>query len=155
MRFSTHQPPFSCGIDVPARSMDVCIVHHEGDMLLHRHRQAAPEPFLTAVAPSRARWGGAVACLVTWYGLAALGAAEGISCVRGHALSMQARHGGKATTDTIDAQQMAALLRGGLLPQAAVSPADLRAPRARCRRRPPLRRQRAALLAHGQPTPRQ
>jgi hypothetical protein len=31
---------------------------------------------------------------------------------------MQAIHGGKAQNDTIDAQKMAALLRGGRLPKA-------------------------------------
>jgi transposase len=68
--------------------------------------------------------------------------------VLGHALYMKAIHGGKAKHDTIDAQTLAALLRGGLLPQASVSPAALRAPRALLRRRTHLMRQRAALLAH-------
>ena len=45
----------------------------------------------------------------------------------GHALSMKAIHGGKATHDTIDSQEIAALLRGGMLPQAYVSPAEMRA----------------------------
>jgi transposase len=59
---------------------------------------------------------------------------------------MQAMHGGKAKNDTIDAQQLAALLRGGMLPQADVYPAELRATRALLRRRTHLMRQRAALL---------
>jgi hypothetical protein len=33
--------------------MYVCIVNRDGEVLLHRHLQAAPEPFLKAVAPSR------------------------------------------------------------------------------------------------------
>ena len=41
-----------------------------------------------------------------------------MSLVLGHALSMQAIHGGKAKNDTIDAQHIAVLLRGGMLPQA-------------------------------------
>jgi hypothetical protein len=109
--------------------MDVCIVHHEGALLLHRHMQAAPEPFLTAVAPYRDRLVVAVECLFPWYGLADLCAAEGLSFVLGHARSMQAMHSGTATNDTSDSQQIAALLRGGLLPQAAVSAAAMRAPR--------------------------
>src|SRR5262245_41685975 len=43
---------------------------------------------------------------------------------------------------------MAALLRGGMLPQASVSPAERRATRDLLRRRRPLMRQRAELLAH-------
>jgi transposase len=118
MRFYTHQHPFYCGIDLHARSMYVCIVSHEGAMLLHRHMQAAPEPFLKAVAPYRDRLVVAVECLFTWYWLADLWAAEGLSFVLGHALSMKAMHGGKAKNDKSDAQKIAALLRGGLLPQA-------------------------------------
>ena len=152
MRFYTNQHPFYCGIDWHARSMDVCIVHHEGDRLLHRHMKAAPEPCLQAVAPYRDRLVVAVACLFTWYWLADLCAAEGLSFVLGQALSRKAMHGGKAQNDQIDSQKIAALLRGGLLPPASVSPADMRAPRDRCRRRPHLLRQRAALLAHVQHT---
>ncbi|MGE3536836.1 MAG: hypothetical protein AB7N91_05270 [Candidatus Tectimicrobiota bacterium] len=43
---------------------------------------------------------------------------------------------------------MATVLRGGMLPHASVSPAARRATRALLRRRTPLRRKRAALLAH-------
>ena len=119
MRFYTHQHPFYCGIDLHARSMYVCIVNHEGEMLLHRNMKAAPEPFRKAVAPYRDRLVVAVACLFPWYGLADLCAAEGLSCVLGHALSMTAMHGGKAKNAKIDSQKIAALLRGGLLPQAS------------------------------------
>jgi transposase len=61
---------------------------------------------------------------------------------------MNAMHGGKAKHDTIDSQKLATLLRGGMLPQASVYPAAMRAPRDWLRRRTPLRRTRAALLAH-------
>jgi hypothetical protein len=40
--------------------------------------------------------------------------------VLGHARSRKAIHGGKATNDKLDAQNIAVLLRGGLLPQAYV-----------------------------------
>jgi len=86
MRFYTHQHPFYCGIDLHARSMYVCIVNHEGEILLHRNMQADPEPFLKAVAPYRDRLVVAVECIFTWYWLADLCAAEGISFVLGHAL---------------------------------------------------------------------
>ena len=129
MRFYTNQHPFYGGIDLHARSMYVCIVNHAGEILLHRNMQAAPEPFLTAVAPYRDRLVVAVECIFPWYWLADLCAAEGISCVLGHALSMKAIHGGTAKNDQIDSHKIAALLRGGLLPQASVSPAAMRATR--------------------------
>ena len=127
----------------------------DGDIVVHRTMHAAPEPFLTAVAPSRAGLVVAVAWLFAWYGRAALWPPEGSPVVRGHALSRTALPGGKAKHDTSDSHKMAALLRGGMRPQAEVSPAERRAPRARLRRRMPLMRPRAALLAHIHQTTRQ
>jgi transposase len=65
---------------------------------------------------------------------------------------MKAIHGGKAKNDKIDAQKIAVLLRGGMLPQAYVYPADMRATRDLLRRRIHLMRKRAALLGHIQQT---
>jgi hypothetical protein len=155
MRFYTNQPPFYCGIDLHARSMSVCIVNHDGEILLHRTMQAAPEPCLQAIAPYRDGLVVAVACLFTWDWLADLCAAEGLACVLGHALSMKAIHSGKAKNDKIDSPKIAELLRGGLLPQASVSPAAMRATRDLLRRRTHLMRQRSELLAHVQNTNRQ
>ena len=118
MRFYTNQHPVYCGIDLQARSMYVCILSQEGEILLHRHMQAAPEPFLKAMAPSREGLVVAVECIFTWYWLADWCAAQGIPVVLGHALDMTALHGGKAQNDKIDSHKMAALLRGGMLPQA-------------------------------------
>ena len=148
MRCSTNPHPLSCGIDLQARSMDVCVVSHGGTILLHRTMQAAPEPFLKAVAPYRDGLVVAVQGLFTWSWLAAWCAEQGLPFVLGHALSMQALHGGKATHDQIDAATIALVLRGGMLPQASVSPARMRATRDWLRRRPHLMRTRAELCAH-------
>jgi transposase len=125
--------------------MYVCVLKQDGEVLLHRNMQAAPEPFLKAIAPYRDGLVVAVACLFTWYWLADLCADEGIPFVLGHALSMQAIHGGKAKNDKIDSQKIAALLRGGMLPQASVYPAQRRATRDVLRRRTHLLRTRAEL----------
>jgi transposase len=61
---------------------------------------------------------------------------------------MKAIHGGKAKHDKIDAHKIAVLLRGGMLPQAYVYPAEMRATRDLLRRRCHLVRKRAELLAH-------
>jgi hypothetical protein len=61
---------------------------------------------------------------------------------------MKAIHGGQAPHDTIDAQTIAVLLRGGRLLQASVYPAARRATRDVRRRRVPRTRQRAERLAH-------
>jgi transposase len=148
----TTQHPFYCGIDLHARTMSVCIIDQNGEILVHRHMKTSPEAFLTILAPYRHGVVVAVECLLTWYWLADLCADEGIPCVFGHALSMQALHGGKAKNDTIDSPKMAVLLRGGMLPQASGSPAPMRATRALLRRRMPRAHQRAELLAHVQHT---
>jgi transposase len=111
---------------------------------------ASPEAFLQAIAPYRDDLVVAVECIVTWYWLADLCAREGMPFVLGHALYMKAIHGGKTQNDRIDAQKIAVLLRGGMLPQAYVYPAEMRATRDLLRRRMHLRRKRAELLAHVQ-----
>jgi transposase len=152
MRFYTKQHPVYCGIDLHARSMYVCILSQEGEILLHRNMKAAPEPFLKAIAPYREGLVVAVECIFTWYWLADLCAEQGLPFVLGHALYMKAIHGGKAKNDKIDSQKIAALLRGGMLPQAYVYPAEMRATRDLLRRRTHLMRKRAELLAHVQNT---
>ena len=104
---------------------------------------AGPAPFLKAIAPYREDLGGCVECLFTWYWLAALCTRAGLPFVLGHALYLKAIHGGKAQNDRSAAPTLAVLLRGGMLPQADVSPAAMRAPRDRLRRRRHLTRKRA------------
>ena len=109
---------------------------------------ATPEALLKAIAPSRGPIVLAAAWMVPWDGLAALCADHGLPFVLGHALYMKAIHGGKAKNDKIDAQKIAVLLRGGMLPQAYVYPAEMRATRDLLRRRMHLARKRGELLAH-------
>jgi transposase len=152
MRFYTTQHPFYCGIDLHARPMYLCILDQRGEVLGHRNMQTDPDTFLKTIAPSREGLVVAVECMCTWYWLADLCADEGIPFVLGQALSMKAIHGGKAKNDKIDAQKIAVLLRGGMLPQASVYPAHMRATRDLLRRRMPLTPKRAELLAHVQNT---
>jgi transposase len=152
MRFYTKQHKFYGGIDLHARTMYLCILNQHGEIVLHRNMRAAPEPFLQAIAPYREDLVVCVECIFTWYWLADLCTQEGIPFVLGHALYMKAIHGGKAKNDKIDAQKIAVLLRGGMLPQAYVYPADMRATRDLLRRRLHLVRHRAELLTHVQQT---
>jgi transposase len=152
MRFYTQQHPFYCRIDLHARTMYVCILNQDGAIVVHRNMPTSPDALLKTIAPYRDQIVIAVECLFTWYWLADLCAREGIPFVLGHALYMKAIHGGKATNDTIDAQKIAVLLRGGMLPQAYVYPAKMRATRALLRRRMHLTRKRAELLTHVQQT---
>ena len=148
MRFYTRVPEAYCGIDLHARTMYVCIVNRDGEILLHRHMPTSPESFLKASAPYRQDLVGAVECMCTWYWRADLCVQEGLTCVLGHAQYMKAIHGGKAKKDRLDAQKSAVLRRGGMLPQAYVYPATMRATRDLLRRRLHLVRQRAERLTH-------
>lgn len=152
MRFYTRQHDFYCGIDLHARSMYLCILDGNGQIVLHHNMASAPEPFLQAIAPYRGNLVVGVECIFCWYWLADLCAAEKIKFVLGHALYMKAIHGGKAKNDKIDAYKIASLLRGGNFPLAYVYPSAMRATRDLLRRRMRLMRERAQLLAHVQNT---
>jgi hypothetical protein len=148
MRLSTTQHPFYCGIDLHARTMSLCILDQSGEVRVHRHMTTDPHTFLKALAPYREGLVVAVACLFPWDWLADRWADAGSPFVLGHALYMKALQGGKAKHDQSDSPKIAALLRGGLLPQASLYPAPRRATRALRRRRLPLAPKRAELLAH-------
>jgi transposase len=155
MRFYNGQHRYWCGIDLHARTMYVCILDTEGQVLVHKNLRTTPEAFLEVVAPYREDLVVAVECIFTWYWLADLCAREGIDFVLGHALYMKAVHGGKAKNDRIDSLKIATLLRGGMLPQAYAYPAGMRATRDLLRRRLHLVRKRGQLLAHIQMTAHQ
>lgn len=152
MKFYTQQHDFYCGIDLHARTMYLCILNRDGQIVLHRNMESAPEPFLAAIAPYRGNLVVGVECIFCWYWMADLCAREQIPFILGHALYMKAIHGGKAKNDKIDAHKIAGLMRGGMFPQAYVYPAEMRSTRDLLRRRMYLMRQRADLLAHVQNT---
>ena len=64
MRFYTKQHTHSCGIDLDARWMYLCIMDQSGKVLLHRNMRATPEAFLKAVAPYREDLVVAVECML-------------------------------------------------------------------------------------------
>jgi transposase len=152
MRFYNRQHLYYCGIDLHVKTMDVCILDGTGQVLVHRSVPSAPTAFREIVKRYREDLVVAAACMFTRYWLADVCAAEGITCVLGHALALNALHGGKAKNDKIDSHKIAVLLRGGLLPQAYVDPAARRSTRDLLRRRLHLVRQRGELLAHIQNT---
>lgn len=152
MRFYNRQHRHYCGIDLHVKTLYVCILDATGQVLVHRNVPSTPEALLEVVGAYREDLVVAAECMFTWYWLADVCAAEGIAFVLGHALAMKAIHGGKAKNDKLDSFKIASLLRGGLLPQASVDPAAMRATRDLIRRRWHLVRKRGPLLAHIQNT---
>ena len=66
MRFYTKQHQCYWGSDLHARTMSLCLLNRDGEILVHRHRPASPEPFLKTIAPSREDVVVCVEGLFTW-----------------------------------------------------------------------------------------
>jgi len=152
MRFYTKQHKHYCGIDLHTDKMYLCILNQSGDIVLHRNMRTKPDAFLRAIEPFREDLVVSAECMFSWYWLADLCEDENIPFILGHALYMRAIHGGKSKNDRIDSHKIAALLRGGLIPQAYVYPRKMRATRDLMRRRNHLMRKRAELFSHTQNT---
>jgi transposase len=152
MRFYSQQHRFYGGVDLHTRTLSLCVLDAAGAVVLEATMPPEPDRLLAALAPYRDGLVVGCECLFAWYWLADLCAAERIPFVLGHALYLKAIHGGKTKTDTIDAQKLARLLRGGTFAQAYVYPKAMRATRDLLRRRTYLVRKRAELLAHLQMT---
>lgn len=152
MRFYNQRREFYCGIDLHTRWMYLCLLSHEGEIVLHKNLPARPDAFLNAVHPYRSGLVVGVECIFTWYWIADLCRREGIEFILGHALYMKAIHGAKVKNDKVDSQKIAALLRGGTFPMAYVYPPEMRPTRDLLRRRNYLVRRRSDLLAHIQNT---
>jgi predicted NBD/HSP70 family sugar kinase len=66
MRFYNTQHQFYCGIDLHARSMYVCILNQDGEIVVHRNMKTDPDALLKVIAPYRADLVIAVECVFTW-----------------------------------------------------------------------------------------
>jgi transposase len=153
MRFYEQQHPFYCGVDLHARTMHVCVLDQEGQVLVHRNIDSCPDAFLALTAAWRKRnMIVGCECMFAWYWLADLCQEQSIPFVLGHALYMKAIHGGKTKNDSIDSHKIAKLLRGGNFPLAYVYPKARRPTRDLLRRRMRLVHLRAEAMGHVQNT---
>lgn len=148
MQFYKGQHKYYCGVDLHARTMYLCVLDQEGNKLLHRNMRNDKGYFLKLIGPFREDLMVCCESTYNWYWLADLCAAEDIEFVLGHALYMRAIHGAKAKNDRIDSEKIVTLLRGGVIPQAYVYPARMRATRDLMRRRTRFACERAALQGH-------
>src|SRR5271165_649397 len=148
MRFYNQPHRFYWGIDLHARTMHLCILDHDGNIVFDKNLPCSPKAFFAAIAPFRDGIVVGVECMCGWYWLADLCQDQKIPFVLGHALSMKLIHGAKAKKDKIDAGKIARLLRGGNFPLAYVYPKGMRETRDLLRRRNYFVRQRSALFTH-------
>ena len=148
MNFYNHQHQHYCGIDLHARSLYVCILNQNGDVLLHKECSAKADRLLKLITPWLDDLVLGVECMHCWYWVADFCQQHSIEFILGHALYMRAIHGGKAKNDRIDSLKIAQLMRGGNFPLAYVYPKEMRATRDLLRRRTNLVRHGANLKAH-------
>ena len=148
MKFYTQTHQHYCGIDLHARCLYVCILDQQGTVLVHKNIKADPQALIKLVTPYLDDLVIGVECMFSWYWVADLCRERQISFILGHALYMKAIHGGKAKNDKIDSHKIAALMRGGMFPEAYVYPREMRGTRDLMRRRMHLMRKRSELLAH-------
>jgi transposase len=135
MKFYTETHKYYCGIDLHTKNLYVCLIDHEGEILVHKNIKAKPEDLMKLVKPYVGDLVIGVECMFSWYWIADFCEDNGIDFVLGHALYMKAIHGGKAKNDKIDSLKIATLLRGGMFPMAYVYPRTLRPTRDLMRRR--------------------
>ena len=53
MKFYTQSHHHSCGIDLHARSLYVCILNRDGTIHMHKNISASPQALLAIIAPYR------------------------------------------------------------------------------------------------------
>src|SRR5262249_27985749 len=135
MRFYTKQHRFYCGIDLHARSMHLCILAHDNQVVFDKNLPCRFETLLQAIAPFRDDLVIGVECMFGWYWLADRCAEHNLPFVVGHALYMKIIHAAKAKNDRIDARKIAHLLKGGNFPLAYAYPKGMRETRDLFRRR--------------------
>lgn len=67
MNFYTRQHLYYCGIDLHAKTMYLCIINQQGDILLQRNIRTHREVFLKTIERYREDIVVAVECIFTWY----------------------------------------------------------------------------------------
>jgi transposase len=148
MRFAKVNSKYYCGVDLHSRTMYICVMDKQGNILFHRNMdnnfqqfKAYLEPFLPSVAV-----GVESSCFYYW--LADKCKQANIDFYLGHAFYMKAINGGKVKNDRVDSRKIADLLRANLFPLAYPYPSNMRATRDLLRRRHFFVRRRAGTYTH-------
>ena len=90
MKFYTKQHNYYCGIDLHARSMYICILDSEGQVVFHKDAKTNPHALEKAIHPFLDGIVIAAECMFAWYWVADFCKDRNIPFVLGHALYMKA-----------------------------------------------------------------
>ena len=152
MSYYTKKHKYYCGIDLHAKTMYLCVMDADGEILMHRNMKTYRSLFLRYIDKFREDVCVTCECMHCWYWLADVCKDENIPFVLGHALEMKLIHGSKSKNDRVDSMRIATLLRNHTLPMAYVYPREMRSSRDLLRRRIHFVRKNADLQAHIQNT---
>lgn len=152
MQYYTKQHKHTCGIDLHARILHVCILDVDGQIVFHKSCKANPTALLNVITPHIDDLVIGVECMFSWYWVADFCEQHNIKFILGHALYMKAIHGGKAKNDKIDSEKISRLIKAGMFPKAYVYPRKMRGTRDLMRRRMKLMHDRAEKFSHVQNT---
>jgi len=128
------------GIDLHKRDLVIATVDSSGTVVKSGRVPAARAPVAAYFRGLGAEQRAVVESTATWYWLADLLRAEGVSLTLGHSKYIKAISYAKVKTDAVDAATLAQLLRSDLVPEAHMISPELREPR-------DLLRQRLVLVA--------
>ena len=67
MRFYNQQHRFYCGVDLHARTLAVCVLDADGQVVARANVAAVPAAVLDALAPFREDLAVACECMFAWY----------------------------------------------------------------------------------------
>lgn len=148
MRYLKVQSQYYCGIDLHSKTMYVCVMDIQGNILFHRNMPNNFTIFNNYVESFLPDMVVGVESSCYYYWLADACALVDISFYLGHAYYMKAISGGKVKNDRIDSKKIADLLRANLFPLAYPYPRQMRSARDLLRRRHYFVQRRAGTYSH-------
>ncbi|MCK5148086.1 IS110 family transposase [bacterium] len=150
MKYHKIDSRYSCGIDLHAKSMYVCVMDRQGQIHYHRNMRNDFNVFKDSVQPFLPDL--TVGCEASgyYYWLADGCKKHEIPFCLGHTLYMRAITGKKKKNDKLDSQVITDLMRANMLPYAFTYPKAWRSTRDLLRRRHRLVHLRAEAYTHVQ-----
>jgi transposase len=127
--FVTVKTKYVCGIDLHSRTMAVCIMDKNGKSLVRKSITCGIPALMDLIKPYRRSITVGVESTYNWYWLLDGLKNNKVPCHLGHALYIKHMSGNKHKNDSVDARQIADLLRTNRFPPAYDYPCEMRGTR--------------------------
>ena len=135
MDYAKINSNYYCGIDLHSKSMYVCLMDREGNILIHKNMRNDFDHFKKIMKPYLNEMAVGVESTYNYYWLADACREDNIPFHLGHAFYMKCIHGGKVSNDKIDLKKITDLMRSNHFPVAYPYPKKMRSTRDLLRRR--------------------